>query len=148
MTFPVPGGATFLRARANLADVANAATALADLGSPGLVASTGIAGFNLQNATPGILTWNVPNDGALHRFMLTAIQHVTVAETGGAVTFSFTAPDGTAVNGVSAFAGGGGTGISAATTDRLVQAGTTVTLVQASALTAGAAILWAQIWGI
>ncbi len=127
---------------------ATAAAGLAALGGEGSQAATVAAGFALQNATPTILTWTAPNDGALHRFTLVTVQHVTSAETGGAVSLSFTAPDGTAVTGVSVYAGGSGTGVSAASFDRLIQANTTVTVAQSSALTAGAALVWAQLWGL
>jgi hypothetical protein len=115
--------------------------------APQLQASTGAAGFALQNGTPTILSWTAPNDGQLHRATLIAGQHVTSAETGGAVNLNTFLPDGTAVN-PSIFPGGGGTGGTGATTDRIVQAGSTVSLVQSSALTAGAATVWAELWGV
>ena len=152
MTFPVPGGATFLRARSNLADVANPAAALADLGGLVRVASTGPAGFALQNATPNILTWTAPNDGLLHWVVVMTYLRVTSAETGGQVNLSWTDPGG---NGTATGLVNGGKGTGATGTDSpnwsvnaAVQAGTTITLLQATALTAGAATIWAELWAM
>jgi len=112
-----------------------------------LVATTGVNGFALQNATPTILSWTAPNDGAAHRVLvLGSYLDVTSAETGGTLTFNVTGPDGGNV-GFGLFTGGLGTGAQvAATISRPVKAGTTVSLVQTSALTAGAAILWTELW--
>ena len=67
MTFPLPG--------ANWSY----------LHSPRLVATTGVNGFMLQNATPNILSWTAPNDGNMHRLIVFATLHVTSSETGGKV---------------------------------------------------------------
>lgn len=112
-----------------------------------LVAATGAAGFNLQNATSTILTWTAPNDGNMHRISVVGVLHVTSAETGGAVTIPYLAPDGSGST-TTLFAGGAGLGTTGASADRIVQAGSTVTLSQASALTVGAAVLWAEIWAL
>lgn len=111
-------------------------------------ATTGPNGFALQNATPVILTWNVPNDGQLHRFIVASSLIVSVAETGGQVNVHFTTPDGT-VTVFDISNGGGGTGFdySAGRYLVIVKPGTTVTISQDTALTLGAAILWAEIWG-
>jgi hypothetical protein len=111
------------------------------------VADTGPAGFALQNGTPAIpVSWTAPNDGQVHRATIICGLHITSPETGGAVQANTTLPDGTAAN-PQLFAGGGAAGVFAVSADRLVQAGSTVTLTQTSALSAGAALLWAQIWG-
>lgn len=124
-----------------------AAAASAALGQMSVVASTGVTGYTLVNGTGTILTWTAPNDGALHRVVLITGQHVTVAETGGQISLNTTLPDGTAVN-PTVFAGGSGTGGSGFTTSRNIQANSTVTLTQSSALTVGAAVLWAEIWAL
>jgi hypothetical protein len=149
VTFPVPGGATFLRARSNLADVASAAAALADLGGLVMVASTGVAGFALQNATPTILTWTAPNDGNLHRVFPFAAAHITVAETGGAVTLNYTLPDGFA-DGHTVIAANQAAGDTFLAGALLVpvKAGSTVTIAQATALTVGACTVWAELWAL
>lgn len=113
-------------------------------------AATPAAGFALQNGTPTILTWNVPNDGLVHRFELSAVQHVTSAETGGGVNATFTAPDGSAGT-IFPFGAGTGIGVSApiggAQGPVEVQAGSVVSVVQGSALTVGAAVVFAAILG-
>jgi hypothetical protein len=114
------------------------------------LASTGAAGFALQDATPTIISWTAPSDGNMHRVLLNTIIHVTSAQTGGAVTITHVAPDGTSSTDTP-FAGGLGTGITkpAAIGNGMfpVEAGSTVTVAQSSAQTAGAATLWAELWG-
>lgn len=111
-----------------------------------LEASTPAAGFALQNATPAILSWTAPNDGNVHRVLVIASLDVTSAATGGAVSITYTMPDGNShtstVFAASQTAGGHiiATGVS-------VQANTTVTITESSTLTLGAATLWADIWG-
>lgn len=111
----------------------------------GLAATTGQAGYVLVNGTGTIYTWTAPADGGLHRFTLNATQHVTVAETGGVIQVAFTAPDGTAST-FNLFAGGSGVGVTSGTGSRQVQAGSTVTVSQSTALTLGAATIWADLW--
>jgi hypothetical protein len=108
--------------------------------------TTGDTGYALVNGTGNIFSWTAPNDGNLHMVFLTTAQHVSSAETGGAITFETTDPSGTAVN-PTAYAGGSGAGSTGFATQRLVQPGSTVTLAQTSALTVGAATLWATLWG-
>lgn len=117
-----------------------------------LVASTGASGFALQNGTPTILSWTAPNDGQLHRVMVFGQIHVTSAETGGQVSLQYFAPfSGSVAHTSQLFAAALGTdtngqllGFVPAIT---VGAGTTVSILQISALTAGAAVVWAEIWG-
>lgn len=112
-----------------------------------LQAATPVAGFALQNATPNILTWTTPNDGALHRVLIISVLTVTVAETGGQCIFTTVAPDGTSLTQFTE-PGGRGTGAyNDAPTQVIVGANTTITIKQNSALTAGAAKMWAEIWG-
>ncbi len=112
-----------------------------------LLATTGPNGFALQNGTPTLLTWNAPADNQLHRVILVSGQNVSVAETGGAVGLAFTAPNGVGAT-VSVYAGGSGTGLSASVyVGRLVAPGSVVSLQQTAALTLGAAVVWAEIWG-
>ena len=117
-----------------------------------LQAQTAEAGFALQNATPNIITWAVPNDGNLHFAELFAILHVTSGETGGQLVISVVIPDGTTYS-KSAF----GANQSAAVYTPFdfscpqlftVEPGSTVTFKQNSALTGGAALVWAGIWGL
>jgi hypothetical protein len=112
-----------------------------------LMATTGIAGFALQNATPTILTWTVPNDGLLHRLLLIPVLGVTSSQTGGAVTYAYTASNNLTQT-HTLFAGGlSGTPLPANLVPVLVYPGTTVTVAQSSAQSGGASILWAEIWG-
>jgi hypothetical protein len=109
------------------------------------VADTGTAGFALQNATPAIQSWTAPNDGNAHSVQVIAQQHVTSAETGGVVQLSYTTPDGQNLS-VNMFPGGGATGNASSSPARLVAPGSTVQVQQSSALTAGAATVWSQMW--
>lgn len=114
---------------------------------PELVGDVGPAGFALQNATPTVLSWTAPNDGKDHLLIVVAALHVTSAETGGQVSVNTTLPDGSGLNSGAFFAAGLGTGTNANSAMRIVQAGSTSTLTQSSALTAGASLLFAQIYG-
>jgi hypothetical protein len=116
--------------------------------APALVASTGVNGFALQNGTPNILSWVAPNDGQAHRVTVVAELRVTSAETGGQVNLSGTLPDGTAFSFAVENGGQGGGQFRSQFTDMLVQAGSTTTLAQNSALTVGAAVLWAELWAL
>ena len=126
---------------------ATAAAAIAALGGLGKVADSGTAGFALQNATPNILTWTAPSDSNQHTVLVTCVQHVTVAETGGAVQMTWTGPDGTAGTAQSLFAGGASPTVKAANAQAVVQAGSVVTVQQSSALTAGTCTVWTTIFG-
>lgn len=111
-------------------------------------ATTGIGGFALQNATPTILSWTPPADGQLHRVLIFASLHVTATETGGLIGVSYDLPD-LANTSHTLFSASQATGsiplpvqISV-----IVAAGQPVIVNQGSALTAGTATLWAEIWG-
>lgn len=109
------------------------------------VAATPVAGVALVNGTPNIVSWTAPNDGQLHRVLVMSSQQVTTAETGGAVAFDFTAPSGTA-RAFTIFAAAQPTGDFSNFQGLLVKANTTAVLTQSSALTAGAATVWCEIW--
>lgn len=117
----------------------------------GLLATTQLAnpgGFALQNATPPILAWTAPSDGNLHRVTVIGTLDVTSGETGGAIHVALTAPDGTVTNSPVVSNGGLAAGAYALTTVTLLcKAGTSVTVQQQSALTAGAALAWFELWG-
>lgn len=109
--------------------------------------ATPVAGVALINGTQTIVSWTAPNDGQLHRVVLFTTRDVTSGETGGAETVSLVAPDGT-VGGYTLSGGNAPTGVTSGTTQSwIIKAGTAFTLTQSSALTAGAAIRWAEIWG-
>lgn len=113
-----------------------------------LQAATPVAGFALVNGTPNIIGWTAPNDGQQHRFTVFTIMDITAAETGGTVNVNFTMPNGVAA-GYTILTGGAGAGqnFNQTTQTFICKAGTAVTVVQATALTAGAATMWAEIWG-
>lgn len=113
-----------------------------------LLATTGVTGFALQNATPTILSWTAPNDGNLHRFVILSAISVIVSETGGTCIVACTNPDGTSASHTLT---GGGSSVGDVQQgnffNRVIKAGTTVTVSQSSALTLGQATIWAEIWG-
>lgn len=111
-----------------------------------LLATTGTAGYALVNGTGTILSWTAPNDGQIHRVMVLLTSHVTSTETGGQINLAITAPDG--VTGSPQIqAASQGAGVRSVISGAIVEAGSTVTVTQATALTGGAAVLWAEIWG-
>jgi hypothetical protein len=112
-----------------------------------LQAQVPVAGYVMQNASVDVTTWNVPNDGQEHRFLVVATLTVTVTEVGGAVVVNWTAPDGTVSAGITAIAGGKAAGLFQGTVGGQCLAGTVVAVHQA-ALTGGAAKLWADTFGI
>ena len=111
------------------------------------VAATAEAGYALVNGTGTVISWTAPNDGNLHRVMVPATLHVSSSETGGAINVAFTAPDGTTgTQGIfSASHGAGVFGPDKAGTV-IIEPNTTVSVVQGTALSGGAATLWAEIW--
>jgi hypothetical protein len=112
-----------------------------------LVAATAAAGYSLVNGTGNIITWTAPNDGLLHRFGIFAALHVTVNETGGQITVAYTLPDGTATT-HTLFAAGATAGDQPPAIPLMItaQANTAVTVKQATALTGGTSVMWAEIW--
>lgn len=113
----------------------------------GPLLATPAGGYALQNGTPTILTWVAPSDGNNHRVELFGQLVVTSAETGGQVSVTYTDPAGNAHT-VTLVAAGQGTGpASLAVTRFVIKSGSTFTVSQSTALTAGAGTLWCEIWG-
>jgi hypothetical protein len=112
-----------------------------------LQASTGNTPFPLQNGTPTLVTWTPPNDGALHGCLVVCTVHTTSGETGGAMAASYTSPDGGSVGTPGLQAGGAGVGVTTAQSAFLCEGGQPVSIKQSTALTAGAAVAWASIYG-
>lgn len=111
-----------------------------------LTATTGPSGYSLVNSTGTIISWAVPNDGLLHSIMVIGTLHVTVNETGGQLAVSWTLPDSTSF--LSNFFTAAQTASSYTTVfTATVKAGSTVSVTQNTALTAGTATAWAEIWG-
>jgi hypothetical protein len=111
----------------------------------------GPAGFALQNGTPTIIQWTPPNDGLMHRFMIGVSFLVTSAETGGSLQVTYNDPGGGgrirqlfAAGQAAGYYNGQGTTPAMLT---ICEGGVPVIVEQSTALTAGAAVLWAEIWG-
>lgn len=113
-----------------------------------LVATTGVNGFALQNATPDILTWTAPADGQLHRYLLMGMTSVTAQETGGQVTLKAGQIGGGNVPWSDMNSGDNAAQQSPFNSMGLIDPGSTITLSQITALSAGAAKVWAEIWGV
>lgn len=114
-----------------------------------LQASTGEAGFTLQPALTPILSWTTPNDGQLHRVVLFFILDVSAALTGGIIQFLVPDPLGNNSN-TDPGPGGSAAGVHGNVTGQstfMAGPGKTVTLTQESGVTAGAGVVWAEIWG-
>jgi hypothetical protein len=106
------------------------------------VATTGAAGTALVNGTPTILSWTAPNDGSLHVVSVFSVIKVTTLEVGGLVQLLATTGGTAGTYTLMAAALGVGVTLGLATT-AVVDPGTTVSIVQGSALTVGAATLFA-----
>lgn len=117
---------------------------------PGLAqqAATPVGGYTLANGTGTILSWTPPNDGKQHRTLVFASMSITTLEAGGAIQANFNVPSG-ATYAYTLFGASQGVGFNynAFYLPVIVQAGQPVTITQASALTSGAAVMWAEIWG-
>jgi hypothetical protein len=145
---PVPQGGLGLSAAGSPGQVIGvSAGAPAWLMGLGVVAATPLAGTALVNGTPTILSWTAPNDGVMHRVHVIGQQRVTVLEVGGAVALTATIPDGSAQAVPLAAAALAAGYFSYSPADMLVAPGATVRVVQQTALTIGAAVMWAEIWG-
>ena len=116
-----------------------------------LQASTGDSGTALVNGTPTILSWTTPNDGHMHRAMVFGALAVTVTETGGLINLTYMLQGSSALHTsalVAANQAATTAGVVLNTVGLLLLApNTTISVVQGSALTAGAATLYAEIWG-
>lgn len=107
----------------------------------------GVAGTPLVNGTPTVLSWTAPADGQEHRAFVIATLHVTGAATGGALHVTGTTPDGTGAANPQMLPASEAVGVFQNIVTLIVASGSVVALVQTTALTAGAALLWAEIWG-
>lgn len=110
-----------------------------------LQATTELPGFALQNATPTILSWTAPNDGQMHRILIYGALDVTLTLTGGQVNIAWTAPDGS-IGHPNLFSANSAAGNHDNLVGLLIEPGATININQSSAVTAGAGVLWAEIW--
>jgi hypothetical protein len=115
---------------------------------PQLQAATAVAGYTLVNGTGNIITWTAPNDGNQHRVLIVSSKGVTSTETGGIINCAWTTPNAESQT-TQVYPGAQAAGAHFATSPLLVCIGpnTTVTISQGSALTGGASVLFAEIWG-
>jgi len=112
------------------------------------VAATPYAGVALINGTQSILSWTAPDDGKMHHILLGFMEDVTSVLTGGTVRFAIVLPDGTVynLNVGAANASAGPHANAVGQSAFLIQAGSTVLLSQVAAMTAGAALVWAEFY--
>ncbi len=118
-------------------------------GAP-ITAETAIAGVALINGTQTILKVTVPNDGKVHYANWTVIKHITTAATGGNITIEWTNALNVATKVQVTTTSSPGTHYASSinlTTGKnsLVYPGTTITIKQTTAMTAGAAVVIAAI---
>lgn len=113
------------------------------------VAATPLAGIALVNGTPNILTWNVPNDGLPHAFNVAGTAKVTGALTGGQIQVKWTCAGTAELANLLNGGEGIGTyfGLFAGNGPIQCDPGTTVTIQQTTAVTAGAGALIAVLQG-
>ena len=114
-----------------------------------LQVTTGPGGQALADSTAAVVSWTAPDDGQLHRFTAFAALAITDDETGGQVDLKWTSPDGTDQD-ETVFAADLTAGSYPADSGYLMQLvapGSTVSWSQATALTGGASVLYAEIWG-
>ena len=112
-----------------------------------LQAATAVTGYTLVNGTGNVITWTAPNDGLMHRALITASLDVTSGESGGQIGLNFTTPDNVSSPFQQMFAAALSANAYAGTCYAVnVRANTSVNINQVTALTGGAAKLFAEIW--
>jgi hypothetical protein len=118
--------------------------------------ATPAAGTALINGTPDILTWQAPNDGLLHRFVIFARLIVSADLTGGQIYVQLanaSLPHAGNGSGTEIWGSGKGGGDYFLNRDgvsdfkSILGPGETVKITQNTAVIAGAAVLYAEIWG-
>lgn len=136
-------------ANQNLSSQAPVSTVATQSAQWSLLATTGIAGFAKQNNNNVVIwQWTAPNDGAMHTFLAILEQKVTVTtEVGGIVQLQYKYPDGSTDN-RQPYGGGASVGINSQSPSDNIPGGTTVTLIQTTALSGGAVTtIWGTLWG-
>ena len=115
-----------------------------------LQATTGPGGYALVNATASVIAWTAPADGQYHRAQVFASMLVSSAETGGLIQVQWTGPGAGAAQFNQLFAANLAAGAAAVQGSSLllvIAPGSTIRVQQSSALSVGAAVLNAEIWG-
>ena len=140
----VPAAALTVGKGAELVTITGKATV--SVPSAPIVAETPATGVALIDGTQTILTATVPNDGKLHIFLASGIKDITTALTGGNITWTWHLPSGTTAT---VYNGQTAVGVThtqiGAFTSNVVTPGSTITLTQTTAMTAGAAKVYAKI---
>ena len=141
----VPDTALVAGTRITLATTAGKAK-ISSSGTGIVTAETSATGVALINGAQTILTATVPNDAKPHQAIVTVFKVVTAALTGGAVVMAVTDIAGTAFTlAIAGTAVGTYTHSSTTNSTFLLKPGTTVTVKQTTAMTAGAAKVYAKI---
>ena len=110
-----------------------------------ITAETSATGVALINGTQTILSATVPNDGKVHFVQCIAQKQITTALTGGEIVMSWTLASGTVHTNPTAGTTVGTHFLSISTSLTIAKPGTTITLRQNTAMTAGAAKVYAKI---
>ena len=140
----VPAAALTVGKGAELVTITGKATV--SVPSAPIVAETSAIGVALIDGTQTILTATVPNDGQCHLVLASMWKDVTTALTGGQTRLQWVVPAGTGVGADTTLTAVGTSGVSTSTTgDTVVKPGTTVSVLQTTAMTAGAAKVYAKI---
>lgn len=116
---------------------------------PGLfvLATLTTAGYTYINGTGNIISYTFPNDGLTHRVLPSGELVVATTQTGGQIQMTYTSPDGV-VRTAQLDAGGHVNGtFTLNNTSYTVAPNSTVTIKQNTALQAGAAVLYPELWG-
>jgi hypothetical protein len=122
---------------------------------PTLKATTGPSGFALVNGTPFILTWTAPNDGRIHRFTVYMRLIVSANLTGGQIYIGnsgATLPNAQNGTGNAPWLNSKGQGDYLLNRDGgsdykgIIGPGETIFVQQIVAVTAGAGVLYAELW--
>lgn len=151
VTLTAGGALVGIASGVNLGNLAAAQQAAAGMvnapASPVLAPVPGspVAGVSMINGTQTLLSWTAPNDGQLHRAQVFFGTNTTSALTGGGTGWTFTGPAGGPLS-PTLVAAGQGVGVKHAFDGAVIAPGTTVTVSQSGAATAGAATMWADLW--
>ena len=138
----VPDAALVAGTRITLATVTGKAK-ISSNGTGIITAETSATGVTLINGTQTILAVTVPNDGKVHQVYAAAYKDVTATLTGGQTRINYTLANGTATYTTTL-----NTTVATHYTSRptlLVTPGSAVTVTQSTAMTAGAAKVYAKI---
>lgn len=107
-------------------------------------ATTGTAGYVQTNGTGTVVSYTAPSDGKLHTVNLFGSVIITSTQTGGIISMTWTLGGNSHTTQIDGGAHSAGT-VPIATATALIDPGTTVSVTQSSALTVGAATVYATL---